>query len=322
MFPSTNKGVEFLSNEELIQVLSSVLEEIDIIVEAGAHRSATYLAVSTIEGVCREIIRLKKLNHKNAPKSWPMDKNGPIDLSQLNLQKLIEILKETHNLPTHLEDKYDLLRQFRNYIHPDNELRNVSKLQRINQSVAQLSLSCLNALLEQYGNLRFVGSHEWVVEYGMAQVPSDNVIRMPQYAGQFKSLLISSEKAQLFHAISFVVDIPRSAIFNFVYNYTSKDDFMAARIEGRGDDFGFHDGKLRAASWNSWHIVAPYTPETAPKPSNRQHTVDIVFSPFSIQVDGIALVLQDKLDWEFDPNKRIGFLSEHGLVSILDLQIQ
>ncbi len=156
----------------------------------------------------------------------------------------------------------------------------------------------------------------------MAQVPSENVILMPQNSGQAKSLLTSKAIASEFRSLSFNVDIPRGAIFNFVYNYQSKDSFMAARIEGRGEDVGFHDGKLYASSWDSWHIVAPYTPETAPNPSRREHTVEVTMSPFSVKVDEKRLILKDNVDWGFDPNKRIGFMSEQVLVSILDLQIQ
>jgi hypothetical protein len=57
----TNKDIEFLSNQDLIGVLRSVLNELDVVSSSGAHRSTTYLAVSTIEGLFTEILALLRI---------------------------------------------------------------------------------------------------------------------------------------------------------------------------------------------------------------------------------------------------------------------
>jgi hypothetical protein len=54
----TERDIEFLSNQKLIDLLRSLLDEIDVVASAGAHRSITYLAVSAIEGLFGEILNL------------------------------------------------------------------------------------------------------------------------------------------------------------------------------------------------------------------------------------------------------------------------
>jgi hypothetical protein len=43
---------------------------------------------------------------------------------------------------------------------------------------------------------------------------------------------------------------------------------------------------------------------------------------FALIVDDVPLVLQGGGDWEFDPQGKIGFMTENGLVSVTDLQVQ
>jgi hypothetical protein len=80
MVNATNKNIEFLSDGELIEILKSVLQEIDIVVSSGAHRSTTFLAVSAIEGLFGEIMRLKKIP--------PVNKKGkPTTIANLTLEE-------------------------------------------------------------------------------------------------------------------------------------------------------------------------------------------------------------------------------------------
>lgn len=57
-----NTNLEFLSNEKLINILGDVLQEINATISVGAHRSTLYLAVSAIEAIGSELLKLKGSN--------------------------------------------------------------------------------------------------------------------------------------------------------------------------------------------------------------------------------------------------------------------
>jgi len=163
--------------------------------------------------------------------------------------------------------------------------------------------------------------------HGLAQVPANNVIQMPQSPGDNVSLLVSELSAQSFREMTFRVIIPPEAIFNFVYNYFSLDQFRAARIEGREgrDGRGFDSGQVLCTKWRAWAMSGRYTNDSEPSPKQRQHTMRVVLDPpgtFALTVDDVPLALEDGVDWEFDPEGKVGFMTECGPVSVADLEVQ
>ncbi len=317
----TNKNLDFLSNEELINVLQSVLNELDVVISAGAHRSATYLAVSAIEGLLGELIRLLRISPSTIAGHWPQYRGKDKGFDHLTLEDKINIFKYSGALPVSFDENlYHTVREYRNYMHPMVELKD---LRPIRQSVGQLALGCLNALIEKYESMRFVASQRWQLVGGLAQVPANNVIHMPQKPGEFISLLVSEQSAKDFRGMKFRVIIPPGAIFNFIYSYFSLNEFMGARIEGREGYKGLA-GKLKCTKWEAWTIDDQYTASSEPDPLLQEHNVEInLDSPedFSIAVDGKYLELK-RTDWDFRPEGKIGFITEWGGVSILDLEIQ
>ena len=324
MVDFANKDIEFLSNREVINVLQSILREIDLAVSSGAHRSTTYLAVSAIEGLFGEILKLQMIQPSSAPLSWPKNKLGnPKPLSEFSLENREQVLKEVGALPVKFEELYAPVRVFRNYMHLERELKEQTP---IAQSVAQLALACLNALIEMYGPKRFVAEQQWQLDYGVAQVPDDKAIHMPPNPGDHVSLLVSEKEAGNFKEITFRVIISPKTIFNFVYNYFSLDDFMAARIEGREEyaQSGYN-GRLVCTKWRAWSISGLYIVSSEPDPQKREYIVRVVLDPpgtFSVIVDDRPLELTDQGGWDFDPAGKIGFMTELGLVSILGLKVQ
>jgi hypothetical protein len=207
-------------------------------------------------------------------------------------------------------------------MHPERELKNQTP---IAQSIGQLALACLNALIEMYSPLRFVAGQEWKLLSGLCQVPAKKVIHMPN-PGDSVSLLISEQQATQFREMNFRVIIPPDAIFNLIYNYSSLDDFMGARIEGRSfNGRGEDNGRLHCTKWRAWSISGHYTTSSEPNPDKREHTVRVILDPardFAVIVDNVQLDLSSGVHWGFDPQGKIGFLTERGVVSILDLTIQ
>ena len=324
----TNKDIEFLSNQELISILQSVLHEIDITASSGAHRSTTYLAVSAVEGLFGELLKLLRIQPTGStvPPEWPIDKKtgNPKPLSDLTLDERESVLKASGALPKDFEELYSPVRVFRNYMHPERELKNRTP---IAQSIAQLALSCLNALIEKYKDLRFVGLHEWHRANGVAKVLTENSVQMPQNRGDNASMLICELPAERLLGMTFDVIIPAEAIFNLVYNYYSLDQFSAARIEGRvgPDGRGLDSGRLQCARWRAWRMSGRYTSDSEPDPLKRQHNIKVILDPagtFDVLVDNTKLSLAAGVDWEFDPKGRIGFMTESGAVSMLDLEVK
>ena len=306
----TNKNIEFLSDRELISILLSVLNEIDMVANLGAHRSTTYLAVSTIEGLFSDLLRLKQVASEK-------------ESNDLALKVKYDKLQTAEVISKDFQSLFAPLIKYRNYIHPHLEDGEFP----ITQSVAQRAIASLNSLIEQYEKLRFIANQEWHLEYGIAQVPANNVIYMPQNNGDPVSLLVIKLPAQHFQEMTFRVRIPAHAIFNFIYNFSSLDKFMGARIEGRiGENGrGLANGRIVCRKWRKVDISGQYTKESEPNPQKLDHLVKIVMNPptdFSITVDGVRIELENKLHWGFRPKEKIGFMTECGDVSILDLKIK
>jgi hypothetical protein len=322
----TNKDIEFLSNRDLIDILRSVLNELDVVASGGAHRSTTYLAVSAIEGLFGEILTLLRIQPTGGtiPPQWPCKQGKPKALDELTLEDREKILQAASALPSDFENLYGPLRRFQNYMHPARELKNQTP---IAQSVAQLALASLNAVIEKYQFRRFVAMQEWTRVYGLAQVPEANVIHMPQNPGENVSILVSELPAERLRRIKFDVVVPPGAVFNFVYNYFSLDQFMAARIEGREgqNSRGWDNGRLVCTKWQAWTISDRYTNDSEPSPRQYQHTVQVTLDPlgtFAMDVDGVQLALDGGVSWDLNPQGKIGFMTESGAVSVKDLALE
>ena len=101
MTNSTNKNIEFLSNPELVAILRTILDEIDVVVSAGAHRSTTYLAVSAIEGLFGEILKLRRIGPTTVtvPGGWPKKKAKHKNINEL-APAMFELLQSALISPT------------------------------------------------------------------------------------------------------------------------------------------------------------------------------------------------------------------------------
>lgn len=192
----TEKDIEFLSNQKLVEILQSLLDELDVVASSGAHRSTTYLAVSAIEGLFREILKLLRIESGTVPSAWPKNRDGHYKrLDELTLNDKEKILEAAGALPKDFEKLYESARGFRNYVHPDRELK---KQEPIARSVGQLALACLNAVIEKYADKRFAAMQVWERKYGVANVPEEKVIHMPQTIGDDTSFLASELSADKF----------------------------------------------------------------------------------------------------------------------------
>ena len=322
--------LDFLSNDDLARVLRSILEEMDLVASIGAHRSTLYLAASAIEALSGDLVKLKRLEDQKAENpTWPVEKVGgqKKHLESLTFEEKLAVLEAASLLPKKSQELFQVIRQMRNYVHPDKEVRKLSDLPSVPQSRAQVAVACLNALIELYKSLRFVAGQEWRLRNGYAKIVTSDkasTILLPAFMREKEHSILTSElQAERFQLVSFDVLIPKGFIFNFIYNYEFSRQFRGARVDGRGrNGSGGDNGRLVFFDENHWSRDFEYSTDTEPDPESPEHTVRVTLGSretFSIEVDGKLLVLDSGRGWDFDPTKKFGFMAEHGPVTISNL---
>jgi len=129
----------------LIEVLSQRIEEIDKCLRAGASLSVIFLAGSTIEGVLLGIASQNPQKFNNAD-SAPKDKTtGKVKQFYMwSLSDLINVAHEIQFLDLDVKRFSHALRDFRNYIHPYEQLRSSF---RPDEHTAQICFQVLKAAL-------------------------------------------------------------------------------------------------------------------------------------------------------------------------------
>ena len=88
---ATSKGLNFLSDPELSQIIGTILAEIDNLAIIGAHRSLIYLSMSTLEGILSNVLALN-INKIRTFGSYPKKKGGVLRrFDKLDLAEKIAI---------------------------------------------------------------------------------------------------------------------------------------------------------------------------------------------------------------------------------------
>lgn len=104
------------------QVIADRMGEIDRALEADAPLAVIFLVGSTVEGLLSELA----IGHRTeflASNAAPMLKGKPKPLDQWNLAELITVARERGVLSEDVARHADQVRNFRNYIHPRQQLK-------------------------------------------------------------------------------------------------------------------------------------------------------------------------------------------------------
>ena len=307
----TNKDVLFLSDQKAVEIVRSILAEVDQLVSVGAYRSIVYLCVSAIEGIFGDLLTLLQPTDKKVAGSWPKENGHLRRVSTLKLRERENILRDAGALPPTFEALYEPLIGFRDFVHLDAELRNRD---RIELATSQAALSALNALIEKYRFVRFLSGARWTVHHGAVQVssPEGQVHLMPSQ-GDDIALLVSNDRAQKWIGISFDLVIDQGSVFEFIYNFRSKDVFRAVRFDKRVGPAGgsWNSGRLVCTQWRNWTIDSRLNNE--PDVNKEHHKVEIKWprgQDLKLLVDGAEVRPADRPNWGFRRDQRIGFMSE------------
>lgn len=110
-------------NDNLKNIINNRLKEIELCINNNIYLSAIILIGSTLEGILLNIalVNIKNFNKANsAPKS--KDKKT-LPLDKWTLSNLIDVAYELGFLDKDVKEFSHILRNFRNYIHPNHQLQ-------------------------------------------------------------------------------------------------------------------------------------------------------------------------------------------------------
>lgn len=150
-FLSKNYVIDFDNvplDEQLKPVIKMRLDEIDICMQNSAPLGSLFLCGSTLEGVLLGIA-IRYPRHFNIAKSAPHNGDKIKPFQEWKLNDLIEVGYELSLLHKDVRDFSKVLRDFRNYIHPYEQLSNRFNPDR---HTAEICFQVLKAAICQIGD--------------------------------------------------------------------------------------------------------------------------------------------------------------------------
>lgn len=133
------------------QVVASRLDEIDRVLDAGAPLAVIFLVGSTLEGLLAELAQVQAAKFTTS-KSAPRARGVVKPLESWTLAELIAVSRALGILSEDVAKHADQVRNFRNYIHPRQQLKESFEPRietaRIAQQVLRAALVDLEALTE------------------------------------------------------------------------------------------------------------------------------------------------------------------------------
>jgi hypothetical protein len=106
-----------------LDIIRTILTEIDNLAIIRAHRSMVYLSMSTLEGILSNVLALN-INKIKTFASYPKKKRGGLkNLDDLVLAEKIEIGKDLGIIAPEFFGTFKQFKEFRNYMHPCLRLR-------------------------------------------------------------------------------------------------------------------------------------------------------------------------------------------------------
>lgn len=325
MTEHTNKDVHFLSDPVLVEIVRGNLHELDSVVEVGAYRAMLFLAMSVVEGILLELIEQEDPTRLRGLPQWPMNHKGTTQKSKsdLKVKERLAILSAIGRLPPDFEKMYDRLWDYRNQVHLEAALRQQTPISR---SIAQLSLAALNALIESNQPHRRFADADWKVNRGIVQyVRKTKEFRVAIPTDGYPAVLTTGQWQNSDVTIEVTVHTPPGVLFGFLYNFESLDRFRVIRLDKRpgvGDD-----GLLSCDAWPHWRPLHPFSKRPDVAQGSHRFKIELSQSKdLQIWVDGDKLQVTQSTgtpaQWEYEPNKSVGFWIEQGACNFERLHIR
>lgn len=308
----TLKSLAFISDSRLRQILTDILSEIDNIALIGAARSTLYLSMSTLEGILTHLIK----NQSNAKQYFPKDKSGQQKkIDELSFDDIILIANKLKLVEDEYYETLQKMRSFRNYMHPDLELRTKDS---IDLGASQVSLGILNHTLNSLGGLRFMGGNTWTVISGEPIYESiSDVIDFKRGNTRTDSFIITRDFIGNDINIEYNLILSGNGLLNFVYNYGTDSKFNMLRFDGRNEN---DNGFLECKHYAEWDYLDKFNYNLNKNTPNKIE-IHCSTTEFIIKINDSKIDLTEKTYTKFDKNKQIGFFNELVSLSVDHLKV-
>lgn len=144
-----NKKLRYINNKELRKLIKEDLNEINICISNKAWKSAVVLSGGVIEAILYDWLSLINNNDIKDAYYKCYQKAMNKKLNKLSFSEYIDITSNLGLLSSLKIQLTDVIRNYRNLIHPDVNLRNNI---RADESIAKISIDYILGLLEERKN--------------------------------------------------------------------------------------------------------------------------------------------------------------------------
>jgi len=320
----TTKEITFINDIDFRNILYDRLNEIDRVFTVNANYSTIFLSISTIEGIFKHVAEIFKEDIINSTNYLTTRKGKPFDKIPINelytLLRDIEILPEIEGL----EKIYKLFKDYRNFIHPQEQKK---KAWAIDLGQAQMSLGLLNSTLSFLSKNIFIGKDTYQKVAGSPDYDKDNVLHLKLDRTRLHSFLTTKSTVAESFSLSFDLELPAQSIFNFVFNFKDDGNFKMLRLDNRRNP-KTPNCLLYCTQRYVWDTIMNFKDREPPSKTIFPVNIEIGKSKklFRFIVDGKEYQLVDNqgktsdLFAEFKPGLKVGFFNENRTVKLHNIE--
>lgn len=313
----TEKSLSFISDVDLRLALFDRLSELDRVFLVNANLSTVFLSVSTIEGIFKHLGEVFKTKITPSIKGYPTDPKGkPKPFKDLTIDELFSLLQAIDILPKtpNFQHVYDLFRNYRNFIHPQNQIK---KDWPTGLGQAQMAVGLLNATIDHLSQYLFLGDNLLRRISGQPEVDvSNNLSLRLEYSPTNSFVVFESPVIDKLN-ISFNLELPLNGVLNFVFNFVNEGSFRMFRLDKRLNT-PYRNCLLHCTQKYVWFEHLQTQPSQPPLKDSFpvEIKIDAVSANFDFIVDGQHHTFTDKAGkivnafTQFTPKLRIGFFNE------------
>jgi hypothetical protein len=320
------KSLDFIDDKDLQVVIEKRLDELERVFSVNANLSTIILSISSIEGIFKHIASIFKTAISASP-DYPIKKDGKKkDFHRLTIEEIYKLLLERDILQRieNFDQIYALFRNYRNFIHPQKEKK---ELWPVGLGQAQMAIGLLNATIDQISKYIFIGSEILERVTGRPRFDLSKVLHLDTSDARTDSFLILKRKIDSALNLSFDLDLGKNAIFNFVFNYVDDSNFKMLRLDNRNHP-RTPNSLLYSKQKFHWYIVAKADHEQPPEGViGLKIEIDTEKNRFLYTVNGDNYKFSKEDDkkvglfQEFKKGLRVGWFNEIDPVKLSNIKI-
>jgi hypothetical protein len=323
----TVKEISFIDNIDFRNILFDRLSEIDRVFITNANYSTIFLSISTIEGIFKHLSLIFKDEIKQSL-TYPLTTNNKRKrFDDITIDEHYRLLTEIDILPVieEFEKVYKLFRDYRNFIHPQKQIK---RKWSVDLGQAQMALGLLNATITYLSQNIFIGKAIYHKVSGGPDYDQSKILHLNLDRTRVHSFIVAKKKVSDRLSLSFELELPAKSVFNFVFNYQNIGSFKMLRLDNRRE-LNTPNCLLHCTQKYFWRPIfnsqSEYPPTKAVYPV--QIEIDASNKLFKFVVDGNEYLyenddhkLVDLFD-EFTPESQVGFFNEVGPVKLHNIKL-